>query len=286
MESLEQGSVTKFDLDYAAVLAEILRKEPVLNARTGRKVKAVHGVHFRTHEAYLPILTLRDIKPLWSCAESVWFVGGGSHVNFMRSFGFKSWDAFADPRGAVASATGFRWRQAFGGVDQLSEVMAKLSKDPTTRQAVMLSWVPPWDLVQPGPNAPCVIAWHFEVLEDKLHMSVMQRSADMFFGFPHDILGFSIVQELMADGLHLQPGVISYHVSNAHLYEDQWWPALKMLARASSARLEDVNYRLPLRDTDWGRALMMDEALPRELHAMILQTYKPWPAIVGPRLVV
>jgi thymidylate synthase len=275
-----------FDRDYAATLAEILRQEPSTNERTGKKVKAIHGVHFRIEEGQFPLLHLRDINPLWSCAEAVWFISGGRSPEFMQGYGFKNWDAFKDNDGLISSATGFRWRQAFDGVDQLTEVMAKLSKDPTTRQAVMISWKPAWDLINPGPNAPCIIAWHLEILGGALHMSIMQRSADMYFGFPHDILGFRIVQSLMASALKVKSGIMSYHISNAHLYQDQWYSGLLMVSRACNDESRiDGRFRLCVSKHDWGLALQANTELPIALCNELKNWYKPWPAIKGPRLV-
>lgn len=276
------GSVSQFDRDYASVLAKILRAEPMVNARTGKRVKAIHGVHFRTSE--FPILHLRDIRPLWSCVEAVWFLSGQCSVGFMRRFGFNNWDAFTDEDGNVLSATGHRWRKAFD-VDQISVLMDKLENDPTSRQGVMISWVPQVDLVNPGPNAPCIIAWHVEILDRRLHMSVMQRSADMFFGLPHDILGFRIVQELMAGALGVKPGVMSYHVSNAHLYEDQWYPGLVMISRAARDYNSPADFSFRTGKAEWNEALSGDIGLPALLHRRLLSWYSPWPAIRGPRLV-
>jgi len=282
MSDGEAGSITQFDIDYSHVLAQILMREPTVNARTGKRVKAIHGVHFKTSE--FPILHLRDIRPMWSCVEAVWFISGEKSVEFMRRFGFKNWDAFADKDGHALSATGFRWREAFG-VDQLQLVVSKLSKDPTSRQGVMVSWVPQWDLTNPGPNVPCIIAWHLEIMDGALHMSVMQRSADMFFGLPHDILGFRIVQELMAGALGVSAGSISYHISNAHLYEDQWYAGLMMVSRAAQSGRPCEGFKFNLGVEEWRRAIIGDARLPESLHGELMSWYKPWPSIRGPRLV-
>ena len=276
------GNVSQFDKDYAHVLAQILRMESTVNARTGKRVKAIHGVHFRTTE--FPILHLRDIKPLWSCVEAVWFLSGGKSVEFMQNFGFNNWDVFADKNGFALSATGYRWREAFG-VDQLQLVFSKLKNDPTSRQCVLISWQPEFDLVKPGANVPCIIAWHLEIMNGALHMSVMQRSADMFFGLPHDILGFRIVQEFFAGALGVKVGAISYHISNAHLYEDQWYAGLTMVSRAIYDSKKPGEFDLKIDSAEWWRALAGKVDIPRILYNRLMAWYSPWPAIRGPRLV-
>lgn len=172
------GRTTKIDLDYSAAISRICQQEPSRNVRTGKWVKAVPGLYISCKPSQFPVLHLRDISPLWSCAEAVWFLSGARSTKLMAKYGFKTWDKFADGDGNVESATGFRWRSAHA-VDQVQEVFKKLKADSTSRQAVIVSWVPAWDLIKPGPNAPCIVAWHFHVIDGELHMSALQRAADM-----------------------------------------------------------------------------------------------------------
>lgn len=277
------NKINKFDQSYSDLLARVLHAPVELNARTGKRVRAVDGVLIKCDE--LPLLTLRDIKPLWTCAETVWFMSGGRDVKFMQQFGFRNWDGFADVDGQVQSATGYRWRVA-SGVDQLASVVQKLAQDPSTRQAVMSAWVPALDLVNPGPNAPCLLTWHLHCIGERLHMSVMQRSCDLYFGLPHDILGMRLIQELVAAAIGRRPGPLSYFISNAHLYEDQWEPALAMLGRAEHA-MEIALYPDQLYVTKgmYQAAVEGDPEVVMQLHRPIQTFYRPFPALSGPRLV-
>lgn len=282
--------LSEFDIAYAQCLHTLLDQPSVQNGRTGKRVKAAHGMLFQFAPNIIPLLTLRDIKPLWSCAEAVWFMGGSDDPAFMAKFGFKVWDKFMDKDGRVPSATGWRWRKAFD-VDQLKELIKKLSGDPSNRQCVLSSWDPYLDNLMPGKNVPCVDMWHFHILANKLHMSVLQRSGDMYFGVPHDIFGSRIVQELIAAGLGILPGAISYLVSNAHLYEDQWPAAEEMFARAermttNNAKTKLMKTNFKLTKDDFARAMICDAELPLEIHKKVMEHYDPWPAITGPKLVL
>ena len=282
--------LSEFDLAYANALHVLLDQAPAVNARTGVKVKAAHGMLFQFAPHVIPLLTLRDIKPLWACAEAVWFMGGGLSAHYMEKFGFKIWEKFADADKFVRSATGYRWRKHFG-VDQIKHLIRKLTDDPSSRQGVVSSWDPLEDNLNPGLNVPCVDTWHFHIIDGFLHMSVLQRSGDMYFGVPHDVFGSRIVQELLAAGLGVVPGGVSYLVSNAHLYEDQWQAAEEMLGRAErmarrgdKAKINNINLRLT-RD-DFMRSMVCDEALPLEIYRKVAEIYDPWPAIAGPKLVL
>jgi thymidylate synthase len=280
-----------FDYQYADAIGHIMDQRPETNARTGKRVKAAHGVTFHCAAQEVPLLALRNIKPLWTCAEVVWFMSGSDDARWMARQGFSVWDKFADEHGRVASATGYRWRQHFN-VDQLRQLVSKLGEDPTSRQGVLLSW-DPWDGVNPGPNVPCVMIWHFHSINGELHVSAMQRSADMYFGLPHDILGARLVQGLIAAKLGMRTGSISYLVSNAHLYEDQWEAAEEMMARADSLTEEqskEMMERAPLEprfsESHYRRACEGDEILPQELNNILIRGYEPGEPIKGPRLVL
>jgi thymidylate synthase len=284
--------LTDFDVAYGSALRILLDEAPAKNARTGKSVKAAHGMLFQFGPKTIPLLTLRDIKPLWACAEAVWFMGGGESSDFMEKFGFKVWRQFSDSDGFVQSATGYRWRKAWR-VDQVKELVKKLTRDPSNRQGVLTSWDPVSDNLTPGLNTPCVDMWHFHIIDGCLHMSVLQRSGDMYFGVPHDVFGSRIVQELLAAGLGMKPGAISYLVSNAHLYEDQWPAAEEMLGRAEQMAMECERAKmkmcppdLRLTKDDFVRSMVCDETLPLELSAKVARMYDPWPAISGPKLVL
>lgn len=273
-----------FDTQYSFALQRILAVRPMKNRRTGKNVKAIDGLFFRTGE--IPILNLRDIKPLWTAAESVWFLGGRSDVKFMRDFGFKNWDAFTDKAGKmILSATGYRWRFAHG-VDQLQAVIDKLNGDLSSRQAVLISWSPAEDLLKPGPNVPCLIAWHLHYINGQLHMTVMQRSADMYFGFPHDILGARIVQEVIAAAVEVPPGNLAYAISNGHLYEDQWDTAKDMIAREETCT-EVAKYPESFKMTQEmvKGALAGNPDTVKLIMKRVDDFYRPFPPLSGPKLV-
>lgn len=280
------GVKNEFDTAYRFLLGRVLGATPQLNKRTGKTVKAVDGACFRLHG--IPILNLRDINVTWTCAETVWFTGGRSDAKFMRAFGFKNWDQFTEGDGnTIRSATGYRWRVAHDNVDQLKRVIEKLDRDISDRQAVMISWLPGVDLVKPGPNAPCLLAWHVHYINGELHMTVMQRSADLYFGLPHDILGARLVQEIIAAAVDVPPGNLTYVASNAHLYEDQWKVAEEMIRREEScSEIAKYPTHLKLTSTLAKKALDGDSQVVEELLTRIKKFYTPFPPLSGPRLAV
>jgi thymidylate synthase len=57
------------------------------------------------------------------------------------------------------------------------------------------------------------------VRDNRLHMLTSMRSNDAWFGLPHDIFTFTILQELVARSLGLELGEYKHVVGSLHLYE-------------------------------------------------------------------
>jgi thymidylate synthase len=65
------------------------------------------------------------------------------------------------------------------------------------------------------------LAIHFHIIKDKVCMSVMMRSNDLWYGFCNDQYCFSKLQELVAKKLKLPLGWYYHYASNMHIYNDK-----------------------------------------------------------------
>lgn len=69
-------------------------------------------------------------------------------------------------------------------------------------------------------DTPCTYAINFYILNDKLNMSVMMRSNDLWFGFCNDQYCFSNYLKLIAKELRLNIGFYYHFANNLHLYNN------------------------------------------------------------------
>ena len=60
-------------------------------------------------------------------------------------------------------------------------------------------------------------------------MFTNMRSNDAFIGLPHDIFAFTMIQEIVARALKLEPGTYSHAVGSLHLYKTNRDAARKYL---------------------------------------------------------
>jgi len=128
---------------------------------------------------------------------------------FIRDFGQR----FGEPDGTMHGAYGHRWRVALG-IDQLDEVVARLRREPSTRQAVLQMWHAPMDLLGVWRDIPCNTHIYLRVREGKLDLTVCCRSNDVIWGaYGANAVHFSVLQEYLAARIGLDMGIL-YQISN------------------------------------------------------------------------
>lgn len=69
-------------------------------------------------------------------------------------------------------------------------------------------------------DKPCTCAIQFVIRNKQLLMHTHMRSNDAFFGLPHDIFSFTMLQEMAARELGVGLGPYTHSVSSLHLYHD------------------------------------------------------------------
>jgi len=252
--------MTGFDKQYTDTVRHILQQAPELNQRTNHAVRAEVGMTIRVdlEKEGFPLLSLRKMP--WSfIPEIMWMLSGVKDLHWLSQH-TKIWDSFAETDGTVTAAYGMRWRSTFG-VDQLGNVMEKLSMDPSSRHGVVMMWDPSTDLTIPQKNVPCPVMFTLNVIQGRLSLHLVLRSNDMALGHPTDIAGFALLNHILAQKLSLIPGVLTVSISNAHVYENQVAYMEELIERTTQT--EEVRLKLPA-DT-YDRACGLDPSLIREI---------------------
>jgi thymidylate synthase len=126
------------------------------------------------------------------------------------------WENMADSDRKVRSNYGWQWERNH----QLDKVVAMLKSNPETRQAV-ISIYDGKEISTYRKDTPCTYAVQFTVLDNKLHMAVLMRSNDLWFGFCNDQYCFASLQELVAERLSIELGTYYHFAHNLHLYNNK-----------------------------------------------------------------
>ena len=161
----------------------------------------------------------RNWNDQYAEAEWQWYLSGNPNVDKLGDIYGKVpeiWKRMVDSNNEVRSNYGWQWERNH----QLDKVVAMLKTNPETRQAV-ISIYDGKEISTYSKDTPCTYAVQFTILDNKLHMAVLMRSNDLWFGFCNDQYCFASLQELVAERLSMELGTYYHFAHNLHLYNNK-----------------------------------------------------------------
>lgn len=229
---------------YLDLLRELI-KAPARQTRNDTATHSVFGRQMRFDMADgFPLLTTKKVFWRGVVAECLWFLSGSTNAKVLEDQGINIWKQWGNPEtremGPIYGHQLRRWtnrpdgssRFPEYGIDQVAEVLQGLRNDPYGRRHVMTLWNPADlpDMALP----PCHgIAIQFYVgADDRLNLSMYQRSADVFLGAPFNIASYALLLEMFAAVLGRLPGEFVYFLGDAHLYSNHIAQAEEQVSRA------------------------------------------------------
>ena len=206
---------------YHALLRHILDHGVRKDDRTGTGTLSVFGYQMRFDlSAGFPLVTTKKLHVKSIIHELLWFLKGETNTRYLRENKVTIWDEWADERGELGPVYGYQWRSwpkpDGGHVDQISEVLAQIGRNPDSRRLIVSAWnvadVPRMAL------PPCHLLFQFYVADGRLSCQMYQRSADVFLGVPFNIASYALLTMMVAQVSGLAPGEFIHTFGDAHLY--------------------------------------------------------------------
>ena len=145
--------------------------------------------------------------------EWKWYLSGNPNADEISKRA-KIWKTMQDENGNVNSNYGYQWQKN----NQLSKVINLLKEDKYTRRA-SISLYDGKDIDNYKKDTICTHAINFQILDNKINMSVMMRSNDLVYGFCNDQYCFSLLQKMIADELKIKIGTYYHFTNNMHIYQ-------------------------------------------------------------------
>ena len=236
---------------YLDLLRHVRENGVYKSDRTGTGTYAVFGYQMRFNLAEgFPVLTTKKLHLKSIIHELLWFLSGETNIRYLKDNGVSIWDEWATPEGELGPVYGEQWRSwktPDGGViDQISEVLEEIKRNPDSRRLVVSAWNPavlPDPTVSPDENAangrqalpPCHCLFQFYVADGKLSCQLYQRSGDIFLGVPFNIASYALLTCMMAQVCDLAPGDFVHTLGDAHLYSNHLEQADLQLQRDTRA---------------------------------------------------
>ncbi len=216
---------------YQELLQHILDKGSKKEDRTGTGTISVFGyqMRFDLQEGF-PLITTKKLHLKSIIYELLWFLKGDTNISYLKGNGVKIWDDWADENGDLGPVYGHQWRNWNSeGIDQISEVIETIKKNPDSRRIIVSAWNPsvmPDTSVSFSENVannkaalpPCHAFFQFYVADGKLSCQLYQRSADTFLGVPFNIASYALLTMMVAQVCNLEPGEFVHTFGDTHLY--------------------------------------------------------------------
>ena len=251
------------DNGHTNIVKQDSRNGPVL-----RKIGPL-SLTFERPDQRVLIDPVRDANPFFHMYEALWMLGGRNDVDSVAYY-VKQMRAYSDDGETFHGAYGYRWRKYFG-YDQIQMVIDELSANPDSRRCVLQMWdggrtqheidtegrLPRdpthWTECEPvegtgdlyiathgGKDVPCNLCCVFEIVQDKLNMTVYNRSNDSIWGMlGANYVHMTVLQEYVAMLIGVELGIYSIVTSNGHIYLNDQWTVLRERVDTSVHSLVD-----------------------------------------------
>lgn len=195
---------------------------------------------------------------VFSClGELLWYLAGTNNLEFI-SYYISRYKKDSEDGKTIFGGYGPRLFN-MRGQNQIANVVRTLKEKPSSRRAV-IQLFDAGDIATSRREIPCTCTLQFMIRNRQLQMFTHMRSNDAYFGLPHDVFCFTMLQEIIARTLSVELGTYKHFVGSLHLYEENiegasqyldegWqsstismplmpdsdpWPAIKILLKAES----------------------------------------------------
>jgi thymidylate synthase len=225
---------------YLDLLRHVLDHGERRTDRTGTGTISVFGAQTRydLREGF-PLVTTKKVLFPAVVRELLWFLRGSTNIHDDLTQHTPIWDAWADARGELGPIYGHQWRSWGGasdgapGIDQISEAIATIKRDPTSRRIMVSAWnvadLPRMKL------PPCHVLFQFYVVGGHLDCQLYQRSADLALGVPFNIASYALLTAMIARECRLAPRFFVHTLGDAHIYLNHVEGVKLQLSRAPHA---------------------------------------------------
>jgi thymidylate synthase len=243
---------------YLNTLRDILDNGEDRPDRTGTGTRSIFGLQMRFNLALgFPAVTTKKLAWRAVVSELLWFITGSGDERKLKEILYQDptsdkktiwsdnataeyWKPRSKFKGDLGRVYGVQWRQwrapVFGAnrmavkhIDQLTDLINGIKKDPNSRRHIITAWNPgELDLMA---LPPCHMMAQFYVSNGRLSCQMYQRSADMFLGVPFNIASYALFTHMIAQVCNLEVGELIVTIGDAHIYNNHFDQVKEQLKR-------------------------------------------------------
>jgi len=228
---------------YHCVLLDLLERSEFTCSPRDMKIKENLFVNITLQNPRARLITskIRKVNYGFATGEFLWYYAGKNDLATMLYYNKRMKD-FSDDGLTLNSAYGHRiftekYYKAESNGETIFEttqwlaVVNTLLDDNDSRRAV-ITINQPKDVANASmigsKDVPCTLSLQFFIRKNRLHLHVLLRSNDVWWGLPYDVFSFTLLQEIMLKTLQtsglksLKLGEYHHSAGSIHLYERDW----------------------------------------------------------------
>ena len=224
---------------YLKVLRDCYNNGTDVESRAGKVRKAFgYQMHFDLQKGF-PAMTTKKLAWKAVVSELLWFLEGSNDERRLAEILYNDkrenlkdkktiwsqnansdyWKKHSRFVGDVGRIYGVQWRN-FNGVDQITNLIKGIKKDPNGRRHILSAWNPA-DLPKMS-LPPCHAFSQFFVSSNRLSCQLYQRSCDMFLGVPFNIASYSLLAHIISKECDLEVGEFVLTFGDYHIYHEHF----------------------------------------------------------------
>lgn len=282
---------------YLDLLRKVKREGIRQKNRTGIDCLTIPGAMLQHDLADgFPLLTTKKMNFEAVVGELKGFLVGATSAKTFRELGCRIWDENAnkneawlnntnrkgeDDLGRIYGAQWREWQTDTHHVDQLAVALDLVRNNPDSRRIIVSAWNPAEMDKMALP--PCHMMFQLipHVSTGRLHMTMYQRSCDMFLGIPFNMASYALLLSLFSEWSGCAPGTLTMFLGDVHIYDNHMEQVDLQLAREPKPlpviRTDMSSYIGPREDI---KTMSMDEVVDLTiLSEFYMLNYDPHPAI-------
>ena len=209
------------------VFDKILRSGVTVGAQRGQNRELCTVLLRLTNPLARLSHTEKKGKIFSALGELAWYLSGSNQADFVTHY-IPRYKEETESDGTIYGAYGPRVFRP-DNASQFLRVVELLRESPTSRRAVIQIFGGD-DLRGNYKDVPCTCTLQLFIRFGRLHMAVTMRSNDAYFGLPHDVFAFTMIQEIAARLLACELGEYSHFAGSLHIYHRYIAAAKRYLA--------------------------------------------------------
>jgi thymidylate synthase len=225
---------------YRRYLKTTLAEGVHISSRNGETL-SINNTTIRAdcRSGVLPLLLGKTVAWKTAIHELIWMLKGETSVEYLHENNVHIWDLWAK-EGELGPIYGAQWAR------QLSGILYQSRNDPFSRRLLVNSWQ--LDDLDEMNLVPCHYAFqilNYPVSELKTQSGkvvdlatsevlqtdivVTMRSSDAFLGMPFNLIGYSVLLNIISSITNTIPGYVYINSGNFHIYKEHIPAVLKYL---------------------------------------------------------